>query len=178
MLVGQSIDSTMLITLTFDCWFNRCVCKCNRTDFSFCFFYLWHHLRHSDTHSFPSFSSSSRSSSYHCLWAWPFPCEEVPEVSSRWRFALLLWRLPHPDAALSRPRQAGAAAAGTQGEAQRGTKRASPSVRGGGGRGGLCQTEQVVVGVELTHVADGFTGRDLTWRRNKAQDTVRICMWV
>lgn len=34
----------------------------------------------------------------------------------------------------------------------------------GGGGGGLGEAEQVVMGVELTHVADGFTWRDVTWR--------------
>ena len=118
-----------------------------------------------------------RPSSYHRLRARPFPGEEVPEVGGRWRFALLLRRLFHPDAALGRPGQAGAAAAGAasasaQGEAQRRAQRAPAflgvlrvlTVEPGEG-GGLGQAEQVVVGVELSHVADGFTWRDVTWRR-------------
>lgn len=114
--------------------------------------------------------------SYHRLRARPFPGEEVPEVGSRWRFALLLRRLSHPDAALRGAAQTAAAAASAsntatataaaaQGEAQRWAQRASAflGVRGGR-RGGLGQAEQVVVGVELTHVADWFTWRDLTWK--------------
>lgn len=136
-------------------------------------------------HSFPSHSSSS--SSYHRLRAGPFPGEEVPEVGGRWRFALLLRRLSHPDAALRRPAQTGAAAAADaaadpQGEAQRGAQRAPAVlgvvvltvVSGGGGRGGLGQAEQVVVGVELTHVADGFTWRGLTWRSENKQEKRRF----
>lgn len=115
-----------------------------------------------------------RPSSYHRLRARPFPGEEVPEVGGRWGFALLLRRLSHPDAALGRPGQTGAAAAGAasasaQGEAQRRAQRA-PALLGvlgvltvePGEGGGLGQAEQVVVGVELTHVADGFTRRHVT----------------
>ncbi|KAA8582702.1 hypothetical protein FQN60_006373 [Etheostoma spectabile] len=75
------------------------------------------------------------------------------------------WRLGE-DAALRRRAQAGAAAAAkaAQVEAERRAQR-GPAVLGvlvltresGDGRqGGLGQAEQVVVGVELTHVADGF----------------------
>lgn len=113
-------------------------------------------------------------SSYHRLRARPFPGEEVPEIRGRWRFALLLRRLSHPDAALRGAAQAGAAAtaAAAQGEAQRGANRAPAVVgvvvltveSGGGRRGRLGQAEQVVVGVELTHEVDGFTWRDVTWR--------------
>lgn len=115
-----------------------------------------------------------RPSSYHRLRARPFPGEEVPEVGGRWGFALLLRRLSHPDAALGRPGQTGAAAAGAasasaQGEAQCRAQRA-PALLGvlgvltvePGEGGGLGQAEQVVVGVELTHVADGFTRRHVT----------------
>lgn len=119
-------------------------------------------------------SSSSRPSSYHGLRAGPFPREEVPEIRRRRLFALLLRRLPHPDAALRGAAEAGAAAAAAaaataQGEAQRGAQ-GGPALGGvrlrtlkSGGQRGLRQAEQVVMGVELTHVADGFTRRDVTW---------------
>lgn len=123
-------------------------------------------------------SSSSRPASYHRLRARAFPGEEVPEISSGRLFALVLWRLSHPDAAVRGAAQTGAAATAcaastaadtTQGEAQRGAERAPAVVvvgiltveSGEAGRRRLGQAEQVVVGVELTHVADGFTLRDV-----------------
>lgn len=44
---------------------------------------------------------------------------------------------------------------------------------GGARRRRLGQAEQVVVGVELTHVADGFTLRDVPWRTETEE--VQIC---
>lgn len=112
--------------------------------------------------------SPSCLSSYHGLRAGALPGEEVPEVGG---FALLLRRLSHPDAALRGAAQAGAAAASAyastastaaQGEAEGRAQRAPPLTRGVpvlalASGAGLGQAEQVVVGVELTHVADGFT---------------------
>lgn len=78
-------------------------------------------------------------SSYHRLWARTFPGEEVPEISGRRRLALLLRRLPHPDAVLGRAAQTRA-----QREAQRGAQTRASTVLGirvlsvepgGGGRG-------------------------------------------
>lgn len=118
-------------------------------------------------------SSSSQPSSYHCLRARAFPSEEVPEIRC-WRlFAVLLRRLPDPNAALRGAAEAGAAAATAAATAQAEAQcraQGGPALGGvglrslkSGGQRGLCQAEQVVVGVELTHVADGFSHRDVTW---------------
>lgn len=118
---------------------------------------------------------SSPPSSYHSLRARPFPCEEIPEVG---RLALLLRRLSHPDAAaLHGAAQAGAApcaatAAQTQAQSR---AQCDPAVLGvriltvesRGGGGGVDQAEQVVVGVKLTHVVDGFPGMHLACKRNR-----------
>lgn len=120
-----------------------------------------------------SFCSAPFLSSYHGLRAGAFPGEEVPEISRCRLLGLLLRCLPHPDAALCGAAEAGAAAAtvaaAAQGEAQRRAQGGPPlvgvwlrSLKSGGQRG-LRQAEQVVMGVELTHVADGFPHRDVTW---------------
>lgn len=74
-------------------------------------------------------------------------------------------RLPHPDAALGGAAQAGAAA--TVADAQREAEMAPAvvalvvlTVVSGGRR--LAQAEEVVVRMELTHVTDGFSWRDVT----------------
>lgn len=138
-----------------------------------------HRCNSSPLYAPPSLSSLPRPSSYHSLRARALSREEVPEIG---RLALLLWHLPHPDAAaatFSGATQAvaapcAAATAATQTEAQ-GRAQRDPAVLGvgvlivesGGGRGGggLGQAEQVVVGVEVTHVVDGFPRMCLTWRK-------------
>lgn len=103
------------------------------------------------------FQGSGRS--YNCLRARSFTGEKVPEVGD-WRcFALFGQRLSHPDAAVCGPTQAGAA------EAKLAPAVVILTVVSGGRR--LTQAEEVVVGVELTHVADGFSRRNVTWRVGK-----------
>lgn len=102
--------------------------------------------------------------SYNGLRARPFSGEEVPEVGDWGGFDLFLRRLSHPDAALGRAAQAGAAAAvaDAQWEAEMAPAVVTLVVLAVVSGRRLAQAEEVVVGVELTHVADGFSWRDVT----------------
>lgn len=112
----------------------------------------------------------TRHLSYNRLRAGAFPGEKVPEVGDGRGFALLLRRLSHPDAALAGAAQAGAAAAvgRAQREAQVGPALVAVLVLTVvPGRRRVAQAQEVVVGVELTHVADGLPRRDVTWKAKK-----------
>lgn len=115
--------------------------------------------------SVKSISRLPCSSSYHRLRSRALPGEKVPEVTDGGRFVLVLRCLSNPDGAVGGAAETGAAApstAASQREAQSGAQTAARLLGVGRGRGRLGQTQEVVVGVKLTHVTDGFTWRDVT----------------
>ena len=128
-------------------------------------------------------SSSSSSSSHHGLGARSFPREEVPEVADGGGLVLLPrgWVPTHPHApspCLTSSSNTSSPSSSTQAEAhgappllglpvqrllalEPGGGGAEGGGGGGAGGGGVDQAEEVVVGVELPDVTDGFTGRPL-----------------